>query len=196
MPTTAKRREWWPQAVECWKSQTYQWKRLLIGCEDADALANLPDGDGIEILACPRTTSLGGKRNWINRHARTPLIAHWDDDDWSHPNRLADQIETLKASGQSVTGYRDMEFVGPSGRYHYMGVADYVLGTSLLYWWAWWDVHQFENLTIDEDGQFVRAAARVGQLAIADCRGHMIARDHPGNTSGRDYKAKQWRKLP
>jgi len=195
MPTTAKRREWWPQAVECWKSQTYQQRLLLIGCEDADALRSLPSGDGIEVISCPRTKSLGAKRNWINRHTRTPLIAHWDDDDWSHPNRLTDQVERLAVSGLCVTGYRDMEFVGDSGRYLYTGAADYVLGTSLLYRRDWWESHQFGNLNVGEDNQFVQSAKFARQLAVAECRGHMIARDHAGNTSARMYSNKEWSRI-
>lgn len=195
MPTTEKRSQWWTQSVECWQNQTYQWKRLLIGPDVAGVRQSIPDDERIEIVICPKTRSLGSKRNFLNRLTRTPLIAHWDDDDWSHPNRLADQIERLKASGRSVTGYRDMEFRGDSGRYHYTGAADYALGTSLLYQRDWWERNPFAGLQIGEDNDFVRRAWRAGQLVSADCNGHMIAHDHPGNTSARQYANKQWRRL-
>lgn len=191
MPTTSKRSLWWPKTINYFRSQTYPHKRLLVGIDGISDITKFP-GD-IEVVVCHPMNSLGAKRNFINERVQTPLIAHWDDDDWSAPGRLADQVGRL--GNKAVTGYRDMEFVGVNGRHYYTSTANYALGTSLLYRRDWWDAHQFDGLNVGEDNQFVKAAERAGQLVVADCRGLMVARDHPGNTSGRNYHTKQWKKL-
>ena len=48
--------------------------------------------------------SLGpsGSSNWVATRARGALIARMDGDDWSHPNRLARQIDVLDAHRDAV----------------------------------------------------------------------------------------------
>ena len=192
MPTQANRTKWWQQAIDSWAAQTHPHRRLLIACEDADALRRLPRADGVEVLQSPVFRTLGAKRNWINRQARGEFIAHWDDDDWSDPRRLSDQIERLRSTGSAVTGYRVMEFHGAE-KWLYTGTQDYVLGTSLCYRRSWWQAHPFDPAAhVNEDGRFVAVASGAGQLAVADGLGMMIARDHEANTSPRARQTKQW----
>lgn len=40
----------------------------------------------------------------------TDIICHWDDDDFSHPQRIAEQVALLQASGAECVGYREMLF--------------------------------------------------------------------------------------
>lgn len=195
MPTQANRTRFWQQAIDAWTAQTYPHRRLLIACEDAGALRRLPRADGIELLQCPDLRTLGQKRNWLNDRAVGDFIAHWDDDDWSDPRRLEDQIGRLQATGKAVTGYRVMEFHGATEKWLYSGTPQFVLGTSLCYRREWWHRNQFEMKHIGEDNSFVMQAAAARQLAVADGRGMMIARDHDANTSPRARHTKQWTKL-
>ena len=39
------------------------------------------------------------------------ILIHWDDDDYSHPNRIAEQVALLQSSGADATvGFREMLF--------------------------------------------------------------------------------------
>jgi len=122
------------------------------------------------------------------------VICHWDDDDWSAPTRIAEQVDVLAQSGAAVTGYRLMIFHDERDNTTriYSGNVDYVLGTSLCYGRAWALAHPFDALTVGEDNQFVSRAARLNTLHVADGLGLMVAASHDGGTSARNYAAPSW----
>lgn len=53
---------------------------------------------------------LGTKLNTACSLANGEYIIRFDDDDWSSPERTADQINRLIESGKAVTSYRNMRF--------------------------------------------------------------------------------------
>jgi hypothetical protein len=194
MPTQPSRAKFWHMALKFFSDQTHPHRELIVLCEDADALRRMPVADGVRYHACPAFRTLGEKRNHINSLARGEFIAHWDDDDFSAPGRLADQLTRLLETGAAVTGYRCMEFAG-NGKWIYRGSPDYVLGTSLMYRRDWWERNQFKDVQVGEDNAFVKHAAHSDQLAVADGLGLMIAHDHEANTSGRQRNNKQWERI-
>jgi glycosyltransferase involved in cell wall biosynthesis len=54
--------------------------------------------------------SIGALRNAANFTAQADIICHWDSDDWSHPNRIAEQVALLQSSGAECVGYNEMLF--------------------------------------------------------------------------------------
>ena len=88
------------------------------------------------------TLSIGRLRNIANGYSSGSIIMHWDDDDWSHPTRIADQVALLQMSGADAVGYRDMLFwrtpQEEAWLYH-NDRPDYALGTSLCYWRETWE---------------------------------------------------------
>lgn len=185
MPTTASREKWWWQAVRCFQLQTYHQKELLVGSEDGHELARFPPVDGLRLIHVPRFPRLGTKRNWINRHARGSIIAHWDDDDWYHPRRLEEQVAVLIANPSvHVTGYRTCLFRSPNGCYLYSGSPKFAVGSSLCYRREYWEGHPFEGENVGEDGRFVQRAMRV-ILPQEQGPERMVAHDHGNNTSPR-----------
>lgn len=107
---TKDRPEMAKRAVECFRSQTYQNKHLLV----VDNVSE-PDRPGgvVEYYAAPpeRYKTIGELRNFANSHAAgADILIHWDDDDWSHHNRISEQVALLQASGKQAVGYRDMLF--------------------------------------------------------------------------------------
>lgn len=118
--------------------------------------------------------SIGTMRNDANSLAiiaKTPkeidIFVHWDDDDYSHPSRIAEQVALLQSSGADCVGYRDMLFWRESSadlhiaagdfiadRYRHIGEAwrfsndrpCYALGTSLCYWRKIWERKPFKDL--------------------------------------------------
>lgn len=188
MPTKDRLR-FLPRAIRCFQAQTHSNRELLVlddGAEGAEAL--IPDDSRIRYVRCGRAASLGAKRNLACELARGEYIAHWDDDDWSHPSRLAQQI----AGGPTVTGYRRMLFwdEGKLRARLYTGTPSYALGTSLVYRRDWWKLHPFSGIDIGEDNAFVRAARSM--LTVQDGYGLMVATTHANGTSPRGTGNKRW----
>ncbi len=163
---------------------------MLILADGQDIRHLVPNDPSIrlEVLLNPPAT-IGEKRNLGCSLIDTDLIAHWDDDDWYGPERLADQIARLLQAGKSVTGYRTAEFRQPSTgkRWIYQsGDASFGIGASLLFRRDWWQAHPFPPLQIAEDNAFVNEARDVGQIVVADAHQHFAVTIHPGNTSPKD----------
>jgi hypothetical protein len=104
------------QAVEAFRAQTYPDKRLLIWDTGRECVPEL-DSEEDNVYWVPATTIGGGKptigmlRNSANSFWNAfPIICHWDSDDWSHPNRIAEQVALLQSSGAECVGYNEMLF--------------------------------------------------------------------------------------
>jgi glycosyltransferase involved in cell wall biosynthesis len=94
------------RAVHSFQYQTYSPCELIIQYEADDLatrtyLSTLVDPRIVpmEVQAMPRL-SLGSRRNIAVRDARGKYIAQWDDDDWSAPSRLAEQVAAIRTSGR------------------------------------------------------------------------------------------------
>src|SRR6266542_5244313 len=95
MPT-CNRRAFVPRAIAYFLRQDYAECELLVVDDGADAVADLVPADPrVRYLRLPGPRSLGAKRNACVAAARGGLIAHWDDDDWYAPDRLARQVDFL-----------------------------------------------------------------------------------------------------
>jgi glycosyltransferase involved in cell wall biosynthesis len=153
-----------------------------------------PDERNIHL---PGKPPIGALRNAGCETARGEIIAHFDDDDFSAPGRLADQIgRMLAATGCSVTGYRAMRFTDGRQWWEYSGPAKYALGTSLVYRREWWLMHRFPEVMVGEDNGFVAQAAARGGLVSVPAGEMMWATIHAGNTSPRgNPTGSSWAKL-
>lgn len=203
MPTKDRLR-YLPRAIRCFLAQTYQPKELLIlddGAEGAEAL--IPDDPQIRYARCSRSGSIGAKRNLACDQARGEYIAHWDDDDWSHPARIstilgcpdggsAAGIPGFRADRPTVAGFRQCLFWDESRSqgHLYTGAPNYVLGTSLCYRKDWWERNKFPHLQLGEDNKFVKAARPV--LRVLDGMGMMVATTHRNGTSPRSLDRRHW----
>lgn len=121
---TKDRPEMAKRAVECFRQQTYQNKRLYIyDTGRTPCTHSLPEGFPDFGIVYHRGLDEGmtlgelrNRANWWGVRATAPsqpdadILIHWDDDDWSQPNRISEQVALLQASGKQVVGYRDMLF--------------------------------------------------------------------------------------
>jgi len=190
MPTR-NRREWVPRAVAAFLAQTYEKKELIVLDNGESVEDLLPKQPNIRYVRLPGTQSTGQLRNICCTIARGEFIAHWDDDDWSHPKRLEEQVKAL--GDFQVTGYNRMYFHGPGDQVSlYLGTAKYAVGTSLLYRRDYWDRNRFPPLKIGEDTDFVTRAVKV--IHVCDGTGRMVASTHSANTSPRQFASTQWKK--
>jgi O-antigen biosynthesis protein len=191
------------EAVASWLQQDWRDRELVI-LDDSNR-PSFPDGiigPGIKYEAAAGG-SIGWKRNRCCELASGEWIAHWDDDDWSHPARLAHQMGIAMASGAPVVGYRQMEFrdLHTGERWLYKASSDrYALGTSLIYRRWFWERCRFvevnhlpDGTLIPEDAAFVAAAGRC--IVTDPGQGMMWASIHPSNTSPRHTGGALWSKI-
>ncbi len=150
---TANRPGYVKRAIKAFRHQTYPHKRLLI----YDTSANQPGDRGVPpndtairaIWATPRALTIGDLRNCANAEVRNAeILATWDDDDWSHPHRVADQVAELTRLGQGfdVVGYNAVPFWHELKREAWLyrrNVPLYAIGSSLTYWRKSWSDHPF-----------------------------------------------------
>ena len=212
------------RAVESFRSQTYPAKRLLIWDNGpCDALSQEDDGEDGPVAWVPMMSAHGATIGELRNEAASfwtenPILLHWDDDDYSHPNRIAEQVALLQSSGADCVGYREMLFwqekipgkIGiepginqmerPGEAWLYSNRDPrYCLGTSLCYWRKTWERKPFEATSQGEDERFTTGLKCVGISTLPGPL--MIARIHAGNTSNAYdpadmWKASEWKRVP
>lgn len=202
MPTKG-REQWAAQALDCFMAQTHPAKELIILDDAADRSFKNTRGfpSNVRYYLDERPArNIPAKRNVCCGLSSAPVIMHWDSDDWSAPNRMADQVEYLELSGRNVTGYNSMPFAEcvegalPTRAFYYTcPIKEYAVGTSLAYFRSWWAGHKFiETAPTGEDNSFVFQAINAKQIFCVPCHKIMVARIHSGNTAGKDLKASQY----
>lgn len=183
-PAMAKR------AVECFKRQTYPAKTLVV----------MDTGNGFESAKYEsvkrwwcrdwhKGKTIGELRNLCNGYAApSDILIHWDDDDYSHPSRIAEQVELLQSSGAEAVGYKNMLFwrtndaphaiyeepdtwTGDQAWLYTNHDPRYCLGTSLCYWRKTWERRPFEALPktkggSGEDTQWLKGVRSVGETSL------------------------------
>jgi len=152
---TADRPDLTRKAVACFEGQTYRAKRLVI-YDTSKAAGEIVrySGHFQHVVIGGSQQTIGELRNAANAFADPrEVIVHWDSDDWSHPNRIAEQVELLQSSGADAVGYNEMLFwrerveskvgeIDPGTAWLYTGS---ILGTSLCYWRKTWERVPFRS---------------------------------------------------
>lgn len=193
------------RAIRSFASQTYEQRRLLVfdsgerGLPDLSTLANGVYYVHYEHSATKPPLSIGSLRNLANGLAAAgalecDLLAHWDSDDWSHRDRLTEQVAMLEATGADCVGYRDMLFYGArkSETWQFRSPNPaYILGTSMLYTRKIWERFPFQDRASAEDTLWLmeKRIKREATTSINTFDGalltecpRMIAGLHGGNT--------------
>ena len=175
--------------------QTYPDRELLI-VADGDEIRDLAEGlPGVRLIHVAEQRLIGAKRNFGCKRAEGEIVCHFDDDDYSAPERIASQVAVLEAHpGKSVTGYHSMKFTDGAVWWKYSGTLNYALGTSLCYRRAWQQAHPFDAVQVGEDNAFVGAAWALNQLHTDDAGELMHATIHASNTSPR-LLGSAWQRL-
>lgn len=138
--------------------------------------------------------TIGAARNWLCEHARGQIVAHFDDDDFSAPGRLEDQLASF-GPGVEVVAYCIMRFTDGRKWWMYTAPPHCAIGSSLCYRRSFWERNRFPDEQIGEDKALIEAAYKIRSLVTAPAGEQMWASIHPGNTSARRLKAKEWREL-
>lgn len=89
-------------AIDCFLSQTYANKELLIVIRDDDGTSKkflesyISDNIKMTEIDSSRRLSLGQLRNFAISHATGEYFCQWDDDDWYHSQRLELQMKAIQ----------------------------------------------------------------------------------------------------
>lgn len=186
MPTR-NRAQYIPAAIRSYRAQTYLQRELLILDNGETSLRPLiPYHPTIRYERITGDHSTGDMRNLAVDRAKGEIICHWDDDDWSHPTRIADQL--LRLSIGTITGYSQMFFYDERDQkcYHWYMNPLYALGTSFCYRKSWWSQgHHFKEIPVGEDALFFQEACREAPtpVQVIPGLGMMVARVHDQQTS-------------
>jgi hypothetical protein len=184
MPTF-NRAKFIPTALRCFYQQTYPNLELIVVDDGEESFPLPPDSRIRRVTPIQKRASTGAKRNQGVAIARGEIIANWDDDDWSSPHRIEDQVQRLLKSGKSVTGYSDTIRVDEKGSLWTSepSIPFPASGTSQTFFKSYWLRHRYPNISMGEDSEFSRVAREENQLTTVKVGWMMLCRLHATNTS-------------
>jgi O-antigen biosynthesis protein len=201
MPTGG-RRAFVRQALAYFARQDYDRRELVIADDGESPVADLAATDPrVRYLRLKAGLPLGEKRNRACELARGDLIAHWDDDDWYAPHRLATQVARLQSRGADVCGPRRVLYFAPqlglAWRYVYPANAaqPWVAGNGLCYRAEAWRSRPFDAVAVGEDTRFVRDRPTGTVFADDDDR-LLVAILHGGNSQPKATSSLGWQPRP
>ena len=212
------------RAIQSFRSQTYGNVLLFVLDTSEKCTPGTPYGEDRATtvwMPPPRTPlSIGILRNGTIRAAlgwqQFDIVAHFDDDDYSHPNRIAEQVALLQSSGADCVGYREMLFWRQADKqawiFRHAANPNYCLGTSLCYWRSAWERNPFPDKPSQdgpqrsgrgEDNDFCKGLKCVGVSSLdpmpqSPTLPRMIASIHAGNAKWYEgiEKNASWRRVP
>lgn len=196
---TADRPAMADRAVRCFAAQTYPDAWLLI-YDTGERAYHAPAHPRVIVARewQARGQRIGQLRNNANSLISSDVILHWDDDDWSCPTRIEDQIAQLRVNERDCVGFRRMLFSDCGVAHEYRSSNPrYMLGTSLCYWREAWRRMPFPCAHVGEDSAWQRDVARLAFDAYDPSgKPKMIATIHGGNTASRVTNHSEWRRVP
>lgn len=218
------------KAIDCFVRQTYPKDRrcLLIFDTNAEEMQVARLGEQIAHVLAPRMNGapIGLLRNAANERISSDIIVHWDDDDWSHPERLQEQVQFLRVNAPEAecVGYNEMLFWRTEEKEAWLYTNLYsILGTSLCYWRKTWERRKFldsfpQRARTDQpyDGRCeyenwkeAKQYKAVSAYTLDECNEHfflqlrmlhMIARIHGNNSSNKyanmEAAPANWMRVP
>ncbi len=171
------------RAICSFEAQTFGNKKLLVFDNSNRLGERKVEYDHMALVVSPQSNglSIGALRNVANQAAieqfNPDILINWDDDDVSHPHRIASQVLHLqttqidrRTAGQGIypapaIGYRDLLWWNSvkGEAWLYSNESNhYCLGTSLCYWPETWRRNPFPNSNIGEWRE-----ASVGQFGFS-----------------------------
>lgn len=184
MPTFNRSR-YLPAAIDCFLKQTYPNKELVIVDDSNESSRPLLDSSWPVRYVFIAHRILGAKRNECCELAKGDIICHFDDDDWSAPDRIKRQVELLEASGKPVTGYSNIYYwniIKHQARVYRSSVKGYVCGGTLCFYRSWWEKNKFPTLLRGSDNTVVYKNIKNIQASME--LGAYVARAHDTNIGG------------
>jgi O-antigen biosynthesis protein len=171
MPTF-NRRPFIPLALECFSSQTYRHKELIVVDDGTDPVEDLIKAmPSVRYVRVQQRLTIGAKRNLACSQAEGEIIAHWDDDDWYAPERLEKQVNPILQGSADITGLINRFVLQmPHGEFWTVGDALHrrmfegdVHGGTLVFRKSILEKIKYPESNLAEDAVLVREARRMNR---------------------------------
>ena len=160
MPT-ANRQKFIPLALDYFLKQDYPNAELII-IDDGkvSSAALIPENPKIKYFYTEPIGTIGLKRNYACQKSDGEIIVNWDDDDWYAPDWISRHVEALLSSGADITGLNRVIFYSPvvDKKYIYEDTEldkPWLCGATMAFWKTFWEKHNFVDLQVGEDYDFV-----------------------------------------
>lgn len=179
-------------AADAFLSSTYEGELELILLDNNETPLDpslIPDDPRVVYFHSDRKP-IGALRNLATSYATGDVCINLDEDDWSSPDRVSQQVGRLLSTGKAVTGFHSIYYYNESDRSTYKywyepknrNHPPYACGSSQCYLKAWWEQHKYPE-TGTEDHPFQLAALHANQLDSVDGAELLVARAHAGSLS-------------
>ena len=169
-----------PMAIRCFLDQDFYESEMVI-LDDGVTPTVVPPNHRIRYVRVEgQKLTTGAKRNMCAELAQGEYICHFDDDDWSAPNRLTFQMRRLM--NKQVTGFCSLSFYNVTSKVAHRWHGVHAGGAGQAYHKKFWKDHKFPDLRETEDVHFLQAAEAAKQQDM--CNGHelIVCRRHGENT--------------
>lgn len=191
LTVTKHRRDMLPRAVTCFQRQSYPDRELVVVNDAEDGtreyVAALRDERIVYVRPEQVDVRLGELRNVALAHARGKYVAQWDDDDWHHPDRLAEQVAHLEEAGADICLLRRWTLAWPERNLFLRSKRRPWEGTMVA---RRERLPTYEAVSHGEDSAFVEACRRRGQkVCLLDRPELYLYVVHGRNTYAADHFA-------
>ena len=174
-------------AANAFLASTYDGELELIILDNSkESIEDLiPNDPRVKYFQCSRMP-VGALRNLGTSLSTGDICVSLDEDDWSGPERVEQQVGRIIGTGKAVTGFHSIYYYDTSNRNTYKywfepdpnrNHAPYACGSSQCYKKSWWTKHPFPSIGI-EDADFQKEALDAHQLDSADGSELLVARAH------------------
>jgi glycosyltransferase involved in cell wall biosynthesis len=191
---TGNRQHLIPLAISCALSQTYPNFEVLI-VDDGIESTPVPEDPRLRYVRLNSRLLHGAKLNASVQHAQGEILMHFDDDDWSAPGRMQDQVDLLLSSGKQLVGYHEFLIWNTRDRSVFayrVPSSPFCPGASQAYFRTWWENHKFRETQTGCDCVFSREACEAGQAASKDGKEMLVVRHHGHNTWSPQLGCPRW----
>jgi glycosyltransferase involved in cell wall biosynthesis len=177
--------EYFRVAADAFLASTYEGDLELIVLDNNESPIEdaIPDDPRVKYYHCD-WMPVGALRNLGTSYATGDICVTIDEDDWSHPERVGEQVGRLIGTGKAVTGFHSIYYfdMGNGRTYKYWYEPNrnhppYACGSSQCYTKAWWTKHPFPETGI-EDYAFQLEALNANELDSTDGAELLVARAH------------------
>jgi glycosyltransferase involved in cell wall biosynthesis len=189
---TNKRPHFLKRAIACFSGQSYPQKEMIIVCPEDDRgaldyISSLKNEQLIPVtVPAGHQLTLGELRNISLEHSNGEYFCQWDDDDWSHRDRLRIQFNNLAANQHPVTMLTNvLMYDAASGQAyfsHFRLWDQTIMGTTALRGRV-----QYQSLERSEDREFSHLLLAESKIYPTVSHNSYIYVYHGSNTWDKDH---------
>lgn len=196
---TYNRREFFPQAVQCFLAYDYSPLEWIILDDGTDPIKDLlPADPRIRYYHDPQRKNHGQKMNICCELTQGPLIITHDDDDWFSSTRVSKQIEPMIADPViQVTGTSQLYYVlhGTQRVFHYVNMTRLAWIGAIAFRRSAWQANRFYEKPHGADYDFLQKIPKNQWLDIQDLT-LMLSTIHQSNAAPKRVPAPWWVEKP